>query len=44
MNVTDLKQKPIWQMTGEEFLFLQQNGGQSVKVESPVANSNKKHV
>lgn len=26
MNINDLKEKPIWQMTGEEFLYLQQNG------------------
>lgn len=25
MEITDLKQKPLWQMTGEEFLFLQNN-------------------
>ena len=31
-------------MTGEEFLFLQQNGGQSAKVESPAVNPNKKYV
>lgn len=29
MNITDLKEKPLWQMTGEEFLFLQQNAGQA---------------
>lgn len=25
MNLQELKDKPLWQMTGEEFLFLQQN-------------------
>ncbi|GAB6394503.1 MAG: DUF3853 family protein [Bacteroidales bacterium] len=25
MNLHDLKLKPLWQMTGEEFLFLQNN-------------------
>lgn len=25
MDIKILKQKPLWQMTGEEFLFLQQN-------------------
>jgi hypothetical protein len=25
MNIKELKQKPLWQMTGEEFLFLHQN-------------------
>lgn len=44
MNIQNLKEKPIWQMTGEEFLFLQQNGIQSIKVESPAVNPNKKHV
>ena len=24
MNITDLKEKPLWQMTGKEFLFLTQ--------------------
>lgn len=28
MNLKDLKEKPIWQMTGEEFLYLQQNGAE----------------
>jgi hypothetical protein len=23
MNLNELKQKPLWQMTGEEFLYLQ---------------------
>jgi len=44
MNIIDLKVKPIWQMTGEEFLFLQQNGGQIAKVEPFVVNPNKKYV
>ena len=25
MNIDELKQMPLWQMTGEEFLFLQRN-------------------
>ncbi len=25
MEIKELKQKPLWQMTGEEFLFLQNN-------------------
>ena len=36
MNLQNLKEKPIWQMTGGEFLFLQQNGGQNIKVDTPV--------
>ncbi|MDH6342936.1 hypothetical protein M2480_002038 [Parabacteroides sp. PFB2-12] len=26
MNIVELRAKPIWQMTGEEFLFLQEHG------------------
>lgn len=26
MNISELRLKPIWQMTGEEFLFLQEHG------------------
>ena len=46
MNIVELKEKPLWQMTGEEFLFLQQNGSQSVKAElsAPAVNPNKKYV
>ncbi len=25
MDLNELKQKPLWQMTGEEFLYLQKN-------------------
>ena len=28
MDIKALKSKLLWQMTGEEFLFLQQNGGE----------------
>jgi hypothetical protein len=45
MNYYDLKQKPIWQMTGEEFLFLfsQEN---ELKPASPtvIDTTVKKHV
>ena len=44
MNLYELKQRPIWQMTGEEFLFLQQNGEQNITAISPTINSNKKYV
>lgn len=44
MNIHELKQKPVWQMTGEEFLFLQQNGEQNIRIISPTANPNKKYV
>ncbi len=46
MNIKDLKEKPIWQMTGEEFLFLQQNS-ESKQVQSATAvvpNTQKKYV
>ncbi|WP_163267876.1 DUF3853 family protein [Dysgonomonas sp. 216] len=26
MNIEELRSKPLWQMTGEEFLFLQEQG------------------
>ncbi len=44
MNVDDLKLKPLWQMTGEEFLFLQQSVGQK-EVKNPIpTDTNKKYV
>jgi hypothetical protein len=44
MKIDDLKQKPLWQMTGEEFLYLQQNTEQK-EVQPTVVNSTiKKHV
>jgi hypothetical protein len=44
MNINELKMKPIWQMTGEEFLFLQQNGERKMVENSPPVNPNKKYV
>jgi Protein of unknown function (DUF3853) len=46
MNVKDLKEKPIWQMTGEEFLFLQQNSESKQVLSAAVAvpNTQKKYV
>lgn len=44
MNIDDLKLKLLWQMTGEEFLFLQQNAEQKeVKNPMPI-DTNKKYV
>lgn len=44
MNVDDLKLKPLWQMTGEEFLFLQQSVGKK-EVKNPIpTETNKKYV
>lgn len=38
MNVAELKEKPIWQMNGAEFLFLQEHGNakqiDSIKVDT----------
>lgn len=31
MNLDELKVKPLWQMTGEEFLYLQQHSEQKVE-------------
>jgi hypothetical protein len=44
MNISELKTKPIWQMTGEEFLYLQHNGEQKATANSPTPNPNKKYV
>ena len=44
MNIHELKEKPLWQMTGKEFLFLQQNGGQNSRLDSPTVNPDKKYV
>jgi len=44
MNIEELKQKPLWQMTGDEFLFLQQNTGQKEVQSSPLVDNSKKYV
>jgi hypothetical protein len=44
MNIEELKQKPLWQMTGDEFLFLQQNTGQKEIQSSPLVDNSKKYV
>ncbi|MFY1046723.1 DUF3853 family protein [Chryseobacterium sp. GP-SGM7] len=44
MNLNELKQKPLWQMTGEEFLYLQQADGHKEAEPIPFNNSLKKHV
>lgn len=46
MNIENLKEKPLWQMTGEEFLFLQQHAEQKEQ-QSPttvVPDTAKKYV
>lgn len=44
MNVKELKEKPIWQMTGEEFLFLQQNSEQKQVQPVTLSENQKKYV
>lgn len=44
MNVKELKEKPIWQMTGEEFLFLQQNSEQKQVQPVTLSETQKKYV
>lgn len=44
MNLKDLKEKPIWQMTGEEFLYLQNNAEPPERPPYVVASNLKKHV
>ena len=44
MNIIDLKQKPLWQMTGEEFLYLQQNSEQKEAQTTVVNNTSKRYV
>uniref|UniRef100_UPI002629AAE7 DUF3853 family protein n=1 Tax=Flavobacterium sp. TaxID=239 RepID=UPI002629AAE7 len=40
----ELKQKPLWQMTGEEFLFLQNNSQQISKKPLATIESSKRYV
>ena len=43
MQLEDLLRKPLWQMTGEEFLFLQNSSLQGANyVPAPVAETSKK--
>lgn len=44
MDIKALKSKLLWQMTGEEFLFLQQNGGEQPERQPYVVAPLKKHV
>ena len=46
MNIKELKLKPLWQMTGEEFLYLQQSTGATTATDSaPTIDSTvKKYV
>lgn len=44
MEIKELKQKPLWQMTGEEFLFLQNNSQQISKQQFETVDRSKKYV
>ncbi|MDH6313096.1 MULTISPECIES: DUF3853 family protein [Bacteroidales] len=44
MNLHDLKNKPLWQMTGEELVYLLQSEGITKEVVTPVIDSSKKYV
>ena len=39
MTINELLDKPVWQMTGEELLFLAQHGNMSTSRESTKASS-----
>lgn len=42
-NIENLKEKPLWQMTGEEFLFLQNHSG-NTRIQPPPLAKDKKYV
>lgn len=44
MDIRNLKAKPLWQMTGEEFLYLQQNGECAEPRPAPIVTPQKRHV
>ncbi len=44
MDIRNLKLKPLWQMTGEEFLYLQQNGERAEQHPAPILAPQKRHV
>lgn len=44
MDFSTLKQKPLWQMTGEEFLYLQQHSEQKEVSTTVVTSTSKKYV
>ena len=41
MTINELRDKPVWQMTGEELLFLAQHSNMSTSRESTKASSSK---
>ena len=46
MEIRDLLSKPVWQMTGEEFIFLNRHAlqGSETKPAQPAADKEKKYV
>ena len=47
MNIDNLLTKPVWQMTGEEFLYLQQHAsstGKDVATTTIIQNTDKHYV
>lgn len=42
MTINELLDKPVWQMTGEEFLFLAQHGIMSTSGETTMSSSSQK--
>lgn len=45
MKIDELLLKPVWQMTGEEFIFLQQSCSQTTGAEShPMPDTTKRYV
>ena len=44
MEIKELKQKPLWQMTGEEFIFLQNNSQQISTQSFETTDLSKKYV
>lgn len=44
MNVAELREKPIWQMTGAEFLFLQECGNSKQAINIGTENTEKKYA
>ncbi len=46
MEIRDLLSKPVWQMTGEEFIFLNRHAlqGSGTKPAQPAADKDKKYV
>jgi hypothetical protein len=44
MEIKELKQKPLWQMTGEEFLYLQNNALPINKPQLEIVDKYKRYV